>query len=806
MLLKKGLRSAAAFLLAAIMVFSFPVSAMAVTTSYSKYTDKTYTHNTKFDSYEKHNGIDVSSHNGTVNWQSVKNDGIEYAVVRAGFTGYTKSKHSINADPNAANNIAGAKKAGLPVGVYWFSQALNEDEARAEAQKTLEILGDYNLELPVFYDYEFYGVADGRLDSAWANKTITKAQMTANVRAFCEVIENAGYEAAVYANKSFLTDQIDGAGLSKDYKIWLAHFTTKTDYTGDYYMWQYTESGKVSGISGTVDCDFMYLPKGVEVGTAIRNFNVYARGNGGKDLYLEWDEVHGADRYEIYTVTKGNEYLNGESSESKYKFTGLTPTWEYDVKVKAYNQDDELVAESGIYRICAGNAPVENIKLAWNSSSSVNISWDAVSGHGYIVQWSKNKDFSTSAGSAYVNGSGNTSYTLNIANAKDYYVRVRAYKNFNDSIVVGDFSQAVKLDKALAPADGYNVYARGNGGKNLYLDWNDVSGADGYKVYIVSGSKEYLKGDVKESKFTFTDLTPSWEYNVKVVAYNDYGTASSMTTVGAAPAAPVGLEVEANENTIKATWDVASCHGYYIQWATDESFKNVVGGEYINGSGSTSYTINADSSQSYYVRVRTWKNYQGSKLYSDFSAPVKSGATPSAPTGYNVYARGNGGKALYLEWNASANADGYKVYIVSGSKEYFKGDVKENKFTFTDLTPSWEYNVKVVAYNDYGTASSMTTVGAAPAAPVGLEVEANGNAIQANWNVASCHGYYIQWATDESFNNVVGGEYINGSGSTNYTINVDGSQTYYVRVRTWKNYQGSKLYSDFSAPESVTVK
>uniref|UniRef100_UPI004029856A hypothetical protein n=1 Tax=Eubacterium sp. TaxID=142586 RepID=UPI004029856A len=134
------------------------------------------------------------------------------------------------------------------------------------------------------------------------------------------------------------------------------------------------------------------------------------------------------------------------------------------------------------------------------------------------------------------------------------------------------------------------------------------------------------------------------------------------------------------------------------------------------------------------------------------------------------------------------------------------GDVKESKFTFTDLTPSWEYNVKVVAYNDYGTASSTTTVGAAPAAPTGLEVEASGNTIKANWDIASCHGYYIQWATDKDFKNVVGGEFVNGSGSTNYTINVDGSKTYYVRVRTWKNYQGSKLYSDFSAPESVTVK
>ena len=168
MFFKKGIRSAAAYILAVIMAFSFPISAAALTTSTSPYTNKTYTHSSAFDGYDRHDGIDVSAHNGDqINWQSVKADGIEYAVIRAGFTGYTKSRHSINADTQAVTNIKNAQAAGLPVGVYWFSQALNESEARAEAQKTLEIISGYDLQLPVFFDYEFYGVAEGRLDSAW---------------------------------------------------------------------------------------------------------------------------------------------------------------------------------------------------------------------------------------------------------------------------------------------------------------------------------------------------------------------------------------------------------------------------------------------------------------------------------------------------------------------------------------------------------------------------------------------------------------------------------------------------------------
>ena len=531
--------------------------------------------------------------------------------------------------------------------------------------------------------------------------------------------------------------------------------------------------------------------------SAPTGYNVYARGNGGKSLYLEWKASSNADGYKVYIVSGSTEYFKGDVQDSKFTFTDLTPSWEYTVKVVAYNDYGTASSTTTV-----GAAPAAPTGLeAEMSGSTIKATWDVASCHGYYIQWATDESFNNVVGGEFVNGSGSTSYTIkNISSSQTYYVRVRTWKNYEGSKLYSDFTAAEKVGAKPSAPTWYNVYARGNGGKALYLDWNTISNADGYKVYIVSGSTEYFKGDVQDSKFTFTDLTPSWEYTVKVVAYNDYGSSSSTTTVGAAPAAPTGLDVEMSGSTIKATWDVASCHGYYIQWATDESFKNVVGGEFVNGSGSTSYTIKADTTQSYYVRVRTWKNYQGSKLYSDFSAPVKSGAKPSAPTWYNVYARGNGGKALYLDWNTISNADGYKVYIVSGSTEYFKGDVKDSKFTFTDLTPSWEYTVKVVAYNDYGSSSSTTTVGAAPAAPTGLEVEMSGSTIKATWDVASCHGYYIQWATDESFNNVVGGEFVNGSGSTSYTIkNISSSQTYYVRVRTWKNYQGSKLYSDFTA-------
>ena len=798
---KKGIRSAAAYILAVIMAFSFPISAAALTTSTSPYTNKTYTHSSAFDGYDRHDGIDVSAHNGDqINWQSVKADGIEYAVIRAGFTGYTKSRHSINADTQAVTNIKNAQAAGLPLGVYWFSQALNESEARAEAQKTLEIISGYDLQLPVFFDYEFYGVAEGRLDSAWREGTITKSQMTANARAFCEVIESAGYETGIYANKSFLTSQLDAASLANDYSIWLAHFTTQTDYTGDYYMWQYTEEGKVDGISGNVDCDFMYLPNGTEIGgdRKVTGFNVYGRGDGGTDLYLEWNEVGGADKYEVYIVSANSETLKGTVTENRFTFTDLSPAWEYDVRVKAYS-GDELIAQNHTYRVCAAPSPVQNLSVSLNGNA-ITASWDVQASHGYYIQWSTDPTFAKNVNGSFITGSGSTKYTINADNAQDYYVRVRAWKWYEGYRLYSDFSAPVKPAVPLSAPTGFNVYGRGDGGTDLYLDWNDVAGADGYRVYINNGKQDLLQGETTQSRYTFTELVPAWEYDVKVVAYNDVSASEAMFRICAAPSPVNGLQAEADEDSITASWDVQASHGYYIQWSTDPNFVQNVNGAFITGSGSTKYTINVDNAQDYYVRVRAWKWYQNTRLYSDFSAPVKPDGALSAPTGFNVYGRGDGGTDLYLEWNEVSGAEKYEVYIVSANSETLKGTVEDSRFVFTDLSPAWEYDVKVVAYGGGKTSEAMFRVCAAPSPVNGLQAEADEDSVTATWDVQASHGYYIQWSTDPAFAKNVNGSFITGSGSTKYTINVDNAQDYYVRVRAWKWYEGYRLYSDFSAP------
>ena len=141
----KGLLKIISLLMVMLFAFQGAAAVLAATATTSPYTNYVYTHQTRFDDYEKINGTDVSQHNGTVDFNKVKAAGIDFVFVRVGYTGYTKSRFSLNYDTNYATYIQNALNAGLSVGVYWYSQALNESEARQEAQKMLSVIKTMNL-------------------------------------------------------------------------------------------------------------------------------------------------------------------------------------------------------------------------------------------------------------------------------------------------------------------------------------------------------------------------------------------------------------------------------------------------------------------------------------------------------------------------------------------------------------------------------------------------------------------------------------------------------------------------------------
>ena len=191
-------------------------------------------------------GIDVSKWNGSIEWNKVKNSGINYVIIRCGYRGSTTG--ALIEDPTFRKNIKGATAAGLKVGIYFFTQATNEVEAVEEASMTLSLISGYKISYPVFLDVEGSGGRGDAIDAATRTKVIN---------AYCQTIRNSGYTPGVYANKTWLEKRFSPSAISA--KIWLAQYATKPSYGGGYQMWQYTSKGKVNGIGGNVDMNLSYL-------------------------------------------------------------------------------------------------------------------------------------------------------------------------------------------------------------------------------------------------------------------------------------------------------------------------------------------------------------------------------------------------------------------------------------------------------------------------------------------------------------------------------------------------------------------
>lgn len=207
------------------------------------------------------NGIDVSKWQGKIDWQKVKKSGIEFAFIRIGYRG---ENGVIYKDDNADYNIQQAQKAGVLVGVYFFSTAVNETEAKAEAQWTLQAIKGYKISYPVVYDCEGYKISTSRMFD------LTAQERTDNAMMFLKTVSDAGYDAMFYGALNEIEDATcwDVSRIEKKYKVWVAHYSTvtypnkdKPDYAERCHAWQYTNKGSVSGISGNVDMVVCYFKK-----------------------------------------------------------------------------------------------------------------------------------------------------------------------------------------------------------------------------------------------------------------------------------------------------------------------------------------------------------------------------------------------------------------------------------------------------------------------------------------------------------------------------------------------------------------
>lgn len=199
-----------------------------------------------------HKGIDVSKHQGKIDWNAVAEDGVEFAFVRVGNRGYGQAGKLVE-DANFETNVEGAIRAGVKVGVYFYTQAITEEEMLEEANLVLEKIAPYNIECPVVIDVEKVAGANGRMNA------LTLEERTNLVLLFCQTIEEAGYTPMIYHNMEMGTLMLDLETL-ENYDKWFAYYNEDMYYPYAYKVWQYTEKGTVAGINGEVDLNIAFAP------------------------------------------------------------------------------------------------------------------------------------------------------------------------------------------------------------------------------------------------------------------------------------------------------------------------------------------------------------------------------------------------------------------------------------------------------------------------------------------------------------------------------------------------------------------
>lgn len=196
-------------------------------------------------------GIDVSSHNGEIDWDAVAAQGIDFAYVRVGYRGYTEGY--IQDDEYANANMSGAMSSGIDAAVYFFSQAITEQEAIEEADYACDFVDAYGVgDYPVAFDMEENNVADERV------MHLSTTEKTAIAMAFCKEVESRGYTPIIYGNDHWLDGEFKLEIIANSYDLWLAQYASRPSPSYRFLIWQYSDSATIDGIEGGCDMNLMF--------------------------------------------------------------------------------------------------------------------------------------------------------------------------------------------------------------------------------------------------------------------------------------------------------------------------------------------------------------------------------------------------------------------------------------------------------------------------------------------------------------------------------------------------------------------
>lgn len=523
-------------------------STQAVRTSYTQdfednsfttdgdYTSATYYHRSDYEDYQLINGIDVSwwqAKNKTttlLNWEEIHNAGIDFAFVRVGSR--DSSSGSIYEDTAADSHIQAALENDINIGLYIFSQALTEKEAREEANFVLNQIDkyDWDVTLPIVIDRE-----KGSYNRLTAGK-LSKTKETAVCQAFADTIVEAGYQASVYASYSWIKSYINTDDLT-DCGIWIARYNNTTtsntksgtayaDVPYDYDFWQYSSTSKVDGYSGNLDTNFWYKDTSIKT-TGLKATAESATG----PVTLSWSEAaDDVTGYRVYRYDPDQDkyvYLKSTTSR-KYTDEDVTSGKTYQYKVRCYwtiGGTNYYGNYSSVISVTTPPAKVTEVDTETRSSTYLTLNWKKVSGaSGYRIYKYNTSSKSYEKVTTISKGSTVSYKITGLTVATEYQFKVRAYKKTDTGTLWGSSSSAYK--DCTKPAQTKNLKAATKSSA-VTLTWSKVARAGGYRIYRYnSKTKKYEKIATVKGNKTFsyknTKLKKGSTMKYKVRAYKTY--------------------------------------------------------------------------------------------------------------------------------------------------------------------------------------------------------------------------------------------------------------------------------------------
>lgn len=686
----------------------------------------------KFGKYGARWGVDVSKWQGKINWQQVKASGVDFAIIRLGARSLADG--TLFLDTQYLNNIQGAHDAGLEIGIYFFSQAINEEELIAEAEYVDEHLSKYKsyLSFPVFYDLEWdttsrVGKMKSKMTAAAWKEYNTNAAII-----FGEKLNELGYKTGIYGSKNNYETMTDMATIENtDLFIWLARYTknynaSSKPYTGEYKMWQYSDGSshdgavivqKVPGISASVDLDIYYDTSVSKVDS------LTVKENGNNYVKLAWRNRSDATGYVVEEYDGDGNYIGAiETSTNSVTIENLASSSDYKFRVMKVNEDGDF---SDFHSAFTRPDKVFNLRKAAASESTITLKWDPVArADGYKIY--RYEPYSNEyVGIGYSDGPEFT--VTGIKPDTEYSFYIGAFKWYKGSRYTGEKSDILStivsssVDEVLPPEKAYFSSFTATT-SSITLKWNPFEGATSYLIYLYDPAtgQDNLIGNVADTSFTVNDLSPARVYYFRLQAVKNqdgneyYGEIGEATETATSPGNVTGLKQSARTaSTVKLTWkSVSGATGYRV-------YKYTSAGKFVSAfnTSTNSATVKNLTPGKYKFNVRAYVETTSGNAFSGYCSLITAYTNAGSVTGLKMSKRAT--TTATITWKKSTGATGYTVYKYNTkTKKYVAlGSTANTSYTVKSLSKTGTYQIRVAAYvlngktKYYGSQSSVLKIG-----------------------------------------------------------------------------------------------